>query len=77
VADGVVDQPMRLVPGGRGPVQPRHPLGLLLSEAGAEQVGEQLVVAPPTSLLVQRHQEQVSPLDLLQQLLVAVALLTG
>jgi hypothetical protein len=47
-------------------VQLRHPLGLLLLQAGAEQVGEQVVKAPPAPHLVQRHQEQVGPLHLLQ-----------
>jgi hypothetical protein len=47
-------------------VQPRDPLGLLPLQAGAEQVGEQLVVAPPAAHLIHRHQEQVGPLHLLQ-----------
>jgi hypothetical protein len=38
-------------------------------QAGAQQVGEQPVVAPPAAFLVQRDQEQVGPLDLLQPLL--------
>ena len=48
-------------------MQPSHPLGLGLGEAGAEQVGEQLVVAPPAAHLIQRQQEQIRPLGLLQQ----------
>ena len=60
---------MGLVPGGRGPVQLLHPLGPLLLEADTEQVGEQPVVAPPAPHLVQRVQEQVGPLGLLEQLL--------
>ena len=47
-------------------VQLGYPLGPLLLQAGAEQVGEQVVVAPPAAHVVQRHQEQVGPLDLLQ-----------
>jgi hypothetical protein len=50
-------------------VQRRHPLGPLLLQLHPQQVGEQLVVAPPAAHLVQRHQEQVGPLHLLQQLL--------
>jgi len=69
VPDRVVDQPVRLAPGGRGAVQLDHSLGLLLGEADAEQVGEQVVVAPPAAHLIQRQQEQVRPLDALQQLL--------
>jgi hypothetical protein len=36
-------------------VQLRYPLGLLLVEASAQQVGEQVVVAPPAPHLIQRH----------------------
>ena len=45
----------------------------LLLQAGAEQVGEQLVIAPPAAHLIQRHQEQSGPLHLLQQRLAAGA----
>ncbi len=47
-------------------MQRRDPAGLLLLQAGAEQVGEQVVVAPPAAHLVQRQQEQAGPLDRLQ-----------
>ena len=47
-------------------MQRREPIGMLLLQAGAEQVGEQVVVAPPAAHLIQRHQEQVRPLHLLQ-----------
>jgi hypothetical protein len=72
---GVIGQPVLVVPGGRGPVQFRHPVRLGLPEAGLEQVGEQLVVAPPAPHLIQGDQEQVCPLHLFQQLL-AVATAT-
>jgi len=48
-------------------VQLRYLAGLFGLQAGAEQVGEQVVVAPPAADLIQRHQEQPGPLDLLQQ----------
>ena len=54
----VVGQATILTPGGRGPVQRQNPAGPLLLQAGAEQVGEQVVVAPPAAHLIQRHQEQ-------------------
>jgi hypothetical protein len=73
VADGVVGQPVVLRPGGGVTVQLRHALGLLSDKAGAEQVGEQLVVAPPAPHLIQRHQKQVGPLHLLEQLLAVAA----
>ena len=50
-----------------------HTSGLLYLQAGAEQVGEQVVVAPPAAHLIQRDQEQARPLGLLQQRLAALA----
>jgi hypothetical protein len=47
-------------------VQRRHPAGLLGLQPGAQQVGEQVVVAPPAAHLIQRHQKQARPLDVLQ-----------
>ena len=67
----VIGQIMLLAPGGRGPVQRLHPAGLLGLQPGAEQVGEQVVVAPPAAHLIQRHQEQARPLDVLQHRLAA------
>ena len=67
VPDRVLGQPVVFVPGGRVTVQLRYLAGLFLLQAGAEQVGEQVVVAPPAADLIQRHQEQPGPLDLLQQ----------
>ena len=72
VAHRVVGEAMILTPGGRGPVKARNPAGPLLLQAGAEQVGEQVVVAPPAAHLIQRYQEQIRPLHLLQHRLAAV-----
>ena len=58
VAHRVVGEAMILTPGGRGPVQARPPAGPLLLQPGAEQIGEQMMVAPPAAHLIQRHQEQ-------------------
>jgi hypothetical protein len=54
----VVGQIMLVAPAGRGPVQRLHPAGLLGLQPGAQQVGEQVMVAPPAAHLIQRHQEQ-------------------
>jgi Astacin (Peptidase family M12A) len=51
----VIGQVMFLAPGGRSPVQRRHPAGLLSLQPRAKQVGEQVVVAPPAAHLIQRH----------------------
>ena len=73
VPDGVIGQPMLLVPGCSVTVQLRRAAGLFLLQAGAQQVGEQVVVAPPAAHLIQRHHEQPRRLDLLQQRLAAGA----
>jgi len=52
----------------------RHLHPDLTRQPGAQGVGEQVVVAVPALLVVQRHQEQVGSLQLLQdRLAVAVA----
>jgi hypothetical protein len=71
VPDRGIGQPALRVPGGRVPVQSRHPAGLFGLQAGAEQVGEQVMVAPPAAHLIQRDQEQPGPFGLLQQRLAA------
>jgi hypothetical protein len=58
------------VPGRRVAVQ-LYRAAWLLFQPGAQQVGEQLVVAPPAAHLVQRQQEQPGPLHLLEQGLAA------
>ena len=70
VADGVIGQPMFGVPGRRVAVQPNGTVGLLF-QPGAQQVGEQLVVAPPAAHLIQRQQEQPGSFHLLEQGLAA------
>jgi hypothetical protein len=73
MVDGLLDQPLVLEPGGRGPVQLRHPLGLFAVQPRPQQVGEQVMVAPPATHLIQQHQEQIRPLDLLQPPLAVAA----
>ena len=51
VADGLISHTVLLVPGRGVPVQLRQTAGLLLVQAGAEQVGEQVV---------KRHQPRTS-----------------
>ena len=73
VPDRILGQSVLFMPGGGVTVQLRHLGGLSLQQAGAEQVGEQVVEAPPAAHLIQRHQEQPGPLHLLQQLLAPAA----
>jgi hypothetical protein len=63
----VLDQPVLLEPRGGGLVQAGDLVGMSLHEARLQQVGEQVVVAPPAPDVVEREQEEVGPLDLLQQ----------
>ena len=65
--------PCSCVPGRGVAVQLRYAAGLLLLQAGAEQVGEQVVIAPPAAHLIQRDQEQARPFGLLEQRLAALA----
>jgi hypothetical protein len=69
VPDGVVGQAVLGVPLRRRAVQLRHAVRVLGLQVGAEQIGEEVVVAPPPALLVERDQEQAGPLDRLEQLL--------
>ena len=61
VPNGVFGQPARGVLRCGVAMQLRHAVGLLFLQAGAEQVGEQVVVAPPAAHLIQRNQEQARP----------------
>ncbi len=77
VPDRVIGQPMLGVPRRRVAVQLRRAAGLFSLEPGVEQVGEQVVVAPPAAHLIERDQEQARPLRLLQQRLAAHAARDG
>ena len=66
VADRLGHQVVRGEPLGGPPVQPGHPVPLVALEPAAQVVGEQVVVAEPLPLGVQRAQEQIAPLQFLQ-----------
>ena len=55
---GFVGEAMLFVPGGRGAVQIGCSLATLVLQANPQQVGEQLVVAPPPAFFVQGDQEE-------------------
>ena len=65
VVDRVIGQLAPLVPCGGAAVQRGSPIRLLL-EAGPQQVGKEVVVAPPAPHLVEWHQEQPGPVDVLR-----------
>jgi hypothetical protein len=53
--------------------EPRH----FASEALAEEVGEEVMVAVPPTLIVERHNEEVLPLQPLEHLLSVIATVEG
>ena len=61
-----------LVPVARPPVQVPDPVGLLVQQVRLQDVGEQVVVAVPAPAVVERHQEQVGPVEGLQHRLAVV-----
>src|SRR5829696_1721691 len=68
--EGVVyrlgEQSVVLVPTRGAEVQLSHEPRLFASEALAEKVGEEVMVAVPPTLIVERHHEEVLPLESLQ-----------
>ena len=73
VPDGVGEHAVLGVPAGGGPVQAGEPVRVGGGELGAQRVGEQVVVAEPLPLVVERDHEQVRPLEGLQHLLAVAA----
>jgi len=63
---GLGGEAVGLVPVAGPAVQGCHSIGQRLPQAVAQQVGKQVVVAEPKPFSVQRHQEQVGPLQPLQ-----------
>ncbi len=66
VADRLGRLAVALVPGARPPVQVGHVAGLLVREVRLQDVGEEVVVAIPLAVVVERDHEQVGPLQRLQ-----------
>ena len=63
----------RLVPGARSPMQLVDPLGLLVQHPRPQHVGEEVVVAVPEAAIVERDEEEVRPIELLEHRLPAAA----
>ena len=64
---------VRLVPVARPPMQLVDPVGLLVEQPCPQHVGEQVVVAVPEAAIVERDEEQVRPIELLEHRLAAAA----
>src|SRR2546428_6604545 len=74
VVNGVAHQAMLLIPGARTPVEFGHLGRLPALQAMAQRLSEELVVAIPESLIIQRREEEISLLQLLQHRLTACLL---
>ena len=66
VPDRVLRQVVVLVPVAGAPVQHRDQVGVLAEHAGAEHVGEQVVVAGPLPLVVEGDNEEVGSIETLE-----------
>ncbi len=66
VADRRHDVPVLLEPSGRRPVQAFNELGVDAPELELEQIGEQVVIAKPRAPHIERGDERVGVLELLQ-----------
>lgn len=69
VADGVFERAVLGVPVAGRTVQAQDPRGVLAMCAGSQRLREQVVVAEPLSLVVQRDEEHVVVLQPLEHLL--------
>ena len=72
MADGLGRFAVALVPRARPPVQVRDVVGLLVKQARAQHVGEEVVIAIPPAAVVERDQEQVPAIQRLQHGLAVV-----
>ena len=61
-----------LVPFACPAVENGHLIGVLLQQARLEVIGEELVIAIPPALVVERHDEQVAAFEGLQHRLAAL-----
>jgi hypothetical protein len=77
VLNRLADQAALLVPLGGATMQDLLQFGVNLSQAGPEDVRKQVVVTVPNALRVQRHQEEVLPVQPRQHLCAAGAVCNG
>src|SRR5579859_2762380 len=71
VVNGVVRQALLLIPYARAPVEFWYKRGMCALQAMAQRFSEELVVAIPAPLIIQRREEEIGLLYLLQHRLAA------
>jgi hypothetical protein len=62
--DGLRSVAVQMEPPARPPVQLGDPVGMLLAQSRAQDVGEQVVIAEPLPPVIQRYEEQIGPFQL-------------
>ena len=72
VTNGVVPLAALLVPPTRAPVEVTDAVGLLARDACPEDIGEQVVVSVPLAPSVERDQEEIPSIEVLERALAAV-----
>ena len=73
VPDRFLGKAVRGIPLAGGPVEERNPLGSLGRESRAKRVGEEVVVAVPVAVVVERDDEHVGAVQRLEQCCTVVA----
>ena len=68
VLERLLDEPFGAIPRGRPAVEPEHSGRIRAQELHPEQLAEEVVVAVPPAAPVERHEEEVRPRELGQQL---------
>ena len=58
--DGIGRQIILLEPNARPPMELRHPIGLRLPQVRLQHLGEEMVIAIPLALVVERNDEEVA-----------------
>ena len=66
VRDGEIGMPVLFEPRRRTEVELRHELRLAPAQLGLEHVPEEAVVAVPRALVIERHEQEIGPFDLLE-----------
>lgn len=66
VPHGILQQPVLGKPTGGGGMQPTYPTAAPGRQTGTQSIGEEVVVAVPPPLVVERNDEQVPALEGLQ-----------